>query len=119
MSKYVRYRVLVLSILFILTAAFSAYAADPSTSPISGRLAAIYDNKTGTVTAMVAGYCENQPVTIGPVTWTMTEQEFSHADAEHIAQTICGKDHSLRKVVKSSRNSRDMIAEVIIDRTKP
>lgn len=118
MFKHVGCRVLVLSILFILTAALSAYA-DPSTSPISGRLAAIYDNKTGTVTAMVAGYCESQPVTIGPVTWAMTEQEFSHADAENIAQTICGKDHNLRKVVKSSRNGREMIAEVIIDRTKP
>jgi len=118
MFKYVGCRVLVLSILFILTAALSAYA-DPSTSPISGRLAAIYDNKTGTVTAMVAGYCESQPVTIGPVTWAMTEQEFSHADAENIAQTICGKDHNLRKVIKSSRNGSEMIAEVIIDRTKP
>jgi hypothetical protein len=119
MSKCVRYVVLILSILFILTAAFSAYAADPLASPISGRLAAIYDNKTGTVTAMVAGYCESQPVTIGPVTWAMTEQEFSHSDAENIAQTICGKDHSLRKVMKSSRNGRDMVAEVIIDRAKP
>jgi hypothetical protein len=119
MSKYFGYRVLVLSILFILTAVFSAYAADPSTSPISGRLAATYDNKTGTVTAMVAGYCESQPVTIGPVTWAMTEQDFSHADAGNIAQTICGTEHSLRKVVKSSRNGREMIAEVIIDRTKP
>ena len=119
MFKHVGCRVLVLSILLILTAALSAYAADPSMSPISGRLAAIYDNKTGTVTAMVAGYCESQPVTIGPVTWAMTEQEFSHADAENIAQAICGKDHSLRKVVKSSRNGSDMIAEVIIDKTKP
>ncbi|MFZ3137999.1 MAG: hypothetical protein WA126_11490 [Thermodesulfovibrionales bacterium] len=119
MFKHVGCRVLVLSVLFILTAAFSAYAADPSTSLISGRLAATYDNKAGTVTAMVAGYCESQPVTIGPVTWAMTEQEFSNADAENIAQTICGKDHSLRKVVKTSRNGRDMIAEVIIDRTKP
>ena len=57
-----------------------------------------YDSKTGSVTAMVAGYCESQPVTIGPVTSAMTEQEFSHADAEKMARGT-----SAEKIIISGR----------------
>jgi hypothetical protein len=90
--------------------------AGPSTSMISGRLAATYDSKSGTVTAMVAGYCEGKPVTIGPSTWAATEQEFSSLKAEDVGKTLCGDGLALTKVTKAVKNGKDMVADVIIVR---
>lgn len=90
--------------------------ADPATSTISGRLAATYDSKSGTVTAMVAGYCEGNPVTIGPSTWAASEKEFSSLKAEDVGKTLCGEGLALKKVTKSAHNGREIVADVIIVR---
>jgi hypothetical protein len=90
--------------------------ADPSTSAISGRLAANYDSKSGTVTAMVAGYCEGQPVIIGPVTWTVSEKDILNLNAEDIGKTVCGDRFSIKKVTKSVKNGKEMVADVVIVR---
>jgi len=105
------------SIAMILAVTLNAYA-DSSTSIISGRLAAIYDSKSGTVTAMVAGYCEGQPVTIGPSTWSVAEREFANMKAEDIAKTLCGENHTLQRVTKSTNNGKEIVADVIIAKNK-
>jgi hypothetical protein len=83
-------------------------------STVSGRLGATYDNQTGNVTAMVAGYCEGKAVTVGPVTWAATEDQFSNLKAEDAAKIVCGKDFTLKKVTKSERNSKGLVADVVI-----
>ena len=117
MFKFSGVKLLIFIAILIAAMTLSVYAA--TTSPISGRLAATYDNKTETVTAMVAGYCESQPVTIGPRTWTMTKRDFSHAKAEDIANILCGGDHNIRKVTKSSKSATEIVADVLIDRITP
>ena len=81
--------------------------ANPSTSMISGRLGATYDSKTATLTAMVAGYCEGNPVTIGPVTWAVGEWEFESMQAEDIGKKLCGDDYFLKRVTKSAHNGKE------------
>jgi|WetSurSiteA1Bulk_404760.scaffolds.fasta_scaffold111995_1 hypothetical protein len=93
-----------------------AVCADPSASPISGRMAASYDSAKGTITAMVAGYCEGQPVTIGPSTWAVSEKHFSNLNAEDVAKTLCGDTFAIRKVMKSVNNGKEMVADVVIIR---
>jgi len=88
--------------------------ADSSVSIVSGRLGATYDSKTGNVTAMVAGYCEGQAVTVGPVTWTVAQGQFSNIEAEDVAKFVCGKDFTLKKVTKSANNGKELVADVLI-----
>jgi len=95
--------------------AFSVYAGQMS-STISGRLAATYDSRSGTVTAMVAGYSEGNPVTIGPSTWTASEKEFSNLKAEEVGKILCGDGLSLKKVTKSAHNGKEIVADVVIVR---
>jgi hypothetical protein len=111
-SGAVLFCILVAVVLF-LGSAFCVYAA---TSTISGRLAATYDSNSGTVTAMVAGYCEGNPVTIGPSTWAASEKEFSNLKAEDVGKTLCGDGMSLKKVTKSVHNGKNIVADVIIVR---
>lgn len=110
--------VIIISVAVILSG--MAYAhADSSVSAISGRLAAKYDSQSGTVTAMVAGYCESQPVTIGPSTWKVAEWEFANMNAADIARTLCGEKHTLQRVTKSSNNGREIVADIVMVRNKP
>jgi hypothetical protein len=111
MTKKAAVLFLILSVTLIFAA---ATYADPATSMISGRLAATYDSKTATLTAMVAGYCEGQPVTIGPATWTVGEWEFESINAEDIGKKLCGNDFSVKKVTKSVKNSKEIVADVLI-----
>jgi hypothetical protein len=90
--------------------------ADPSAPAISGRLAASYDSAKGTITAMVAGYCEGKPVTIGPATWAVSEKDFSNLNAEDIGKTLCGDNFSIKRVMKSVNNGKEIVAEVVIVR---
>ena len=113
MTKKAALLFLILSITMIFAA---AVYADPSNSMISGRLAATYDSKTATLTAMVAGYCEGQPVTIGPVTWAVGEREFEGMQAEDIGKKLCGDDYSIKKVTKSVNNGKEIVADVLIVR---
>ena len=103
MTKKAALLFLICSITIIFAA---ATYADPSTSMISGRLAATYDSKTATLTAMVAGYCEGKPVTIGPVTWAVGEWEFEGMKAEDIGKKLCGDDYFLKRVTKSAHNGK-------------
>ena len=99
----------------LLITMVQAYA-DPVASAISGRLGAAYDNKTENVTAMVAGYCEGKPVTLGPVTWTVAKREFSDLKAEDVGKVVCGKDFVLKMVTKSANNGKEIVADVVIVR---
>jgi hypothetical protein len=113
-SGAVLFCILIVVALFLGSALY-VYAGQTS-STISGRLAATYDSSNGTVTAMVAGYCEGNPVTLGPSTWTVSEKEFSKLKAEDIGKTLCGDGLSLKKVTKSVHNGNEIVADVIIVR---
>jgi hypothetical protein len=121
MCKRVRLNVVLSAVLvsvsiFFVTTLF--VYADPSSSAISGRLAATYNSKTGTVTAIIAGYCEGNPVIIGPAIWTVGEREFAGMKAEDVGITLCGKDLSLARVLKSSNNGKEIVSEVILVKQK-
>jgi hypothetical protein len=105
------FRVLLLVAVFI--GATLAYA-DSSISVVSGRLGATYDNKTGNATAIVAGYCEGQAVTVGPVTWAVTQKQFSNLKTEDVAKIVCGKDFTLQKITKSENSGKAIVADVLL-----
>jgi hypothetical protein len=109
----VRLLFIVLLLVTVSIGATLVYAAS-SVSTVSGRLGATYDNKTGNVTAMVAGYCEGKAVTVGPVTWAVTQEEFSNLKTEDVAKIVCGKDFTLKKVTKSANNGKELVADVLI-----
>lgn len=106
--------ILIIVALFLGSALY-VYAGQMS-STISGRLAATYDSSSGTVTAMVAGYCEGNAVTLGPSTWTASEKEFSKLKAEEVGKILCGDGLSLKKVTKSAYNGKEIVADVVIVR---
>ena len=88
--------------------------ADSSLSTVSGRLGAAYDSETGNITAMVAGYREGKAVTVGPVTWSATPEQFSNLRTEDVAKIVCGKNFTLQKVTKSANNGKELVADVLI-----
>jgi hypothetical protein len=86
--------------------------ADSST--MVGTLSAMLDSQNGTVTAMFVGYCGGEPVIIGPSTWTADAKDFSNASAEDIGNKLCGNNHTLKRVTKSTNTGKEMVAEVVI-----
>jgi len=102
-------------IALVMFAGYAAFA-DSSGSVISGRLAATFDAGTGTVTAIIAGYCGGEPVTIGPVTWQSTEKAFAALKAEEVGKTLCGKSHDIKRIVKAKNNGNGIVAEVLLVR---
>jgi hypothetical protein len=104
-------------ILLSLTITSGAFG-ESSSSDISGRLAVNYDQATGTATGMVAGYCQGEPVTIGPATLKMNQKEFSNTKAEDIGKSICGDGYSIRRVTSSKNNGKEMVADVVLVRNK-
>ena len=113
----VRLLFMVLLLVSISIGATLAYA-DSSVSIVSGRLGVTYDSKTGNVTAMVAGYREGKAVTVGPVTWAVTQEQFSNLITEDVAKIVCGKDFTLQKVTKSVNNGKELVADVLIVKLK-
>lgn len=109
----VRLLLMVLLLVAVSIGVTQAYAAS-SASIVSGRLGATYDNKTGNVTAMVAGYCEGKAVTVGPITWAVTQEQFSNLKTEDVAKIVCGKDFTLQKVTKSKNSGKEIVADVLI-----
>jgi len=103
----------ILLLVSISVGATLAYA-DSSVSIVSGRLGVTYDSKTGNVTAMIAGYCEGKAVTVGPVTWAVTQEQFSNIKTEDVAKIVCGKDFTLQKVTKSENSGKEIVADVLI-----
>jgi hypothetical protein len=116
MRKETKVRLLFMVLLLVVVSIGATLAyADSSVSAVSGRLGAIYDNKTGNVTVMVAGYAEGKAVTLGPVTLNVAHQaEFSNLKAEDVAKFVCGKDFTLKKVTKSENNGKELVADVLI-----
>ncbi len=119
MSKKMKVKAMIVVVLFVsamfLVSALSVLA-EPSASLISGRLAAKYDSKSDTVTAMIAGYCEGQPVTIGPSSWAVSEKDFANITAEEVGKNLCGDGMVLKKVTKSVNNGQEIVADVVIVR---
>lgn len=113
-------KVIVISIMCILLSLMitSVAFSGSSSSEISGRMAVIYDQQSGTATGMVAGYCQGEPVAIGPTTVRMNQQDFSNATAEDIGKIICGVVYSIKRVTKSKNNGKDIIADVVLVRNK-
>jgi hypothetical protein len=109
----VRLLFMVFLLVSISIGATLAYA-DSSVSIVSGRLGATYDNKSGNVTAILAGYCEGKAVTVGPVTWAVTQEEFSSLRTEDVAKIVCGNDFTLQKVTKSENSGKAIVADVLI-----
>lgn len=83
-------------------------------STMVGTLSATYDSKNETVSVMFVGYSEGQPVIIGPTTWASTPQEFADLSAEDIGRKLCGKEHTLKNITKSTHTGKEMVAEAII-----
>ncbi len=106
-----------MSILLSLTITSGAFGGS-SSSEISGRMAVTYNEDKGTATGMVAGYCQGEPVTIGPAIVKMNQKEFSNAKAEDIGKRICGDGYSIRRVTKSNNNGKEMVADVVLVRNK-
>jgi hypothetical protein len=104
---------MVLLLASMLIGAIMVYA-DSSGSIVSGRLGATYDIKTGNVTAIVVGYCQGKAVTVGPVTWPATQEQFSNLRTEDVARIVCGKDFTLQKVTKSDNSGKEIVADVLI-----
>lgn len=103
---------MIITILLFIPAMTAAVHADSST--MSGTLSAILDEDNGTVTAMFVGYAEGSPVIIGPTTWESSSREFSDASAEDISSRLCGNEHKLEKVMKSTHTDKEVVAEIVI-----
>jgi len=115
MCKKTKVRLLFMVLLLVAVSIGATLAyADSSVCAVSGRLGAVYDNGTGNVTAMVAGYAEGKAVTLGPVTWTVDQGQFFNLNAEDVAKFVCGKDFTLKKVTKSANNGKELVADVVI-----
>jgi hypothetical protein len=115
MCKETKVRLLFMVLLLVAFSIGATLAcADSSVSAVSGRLGATYDAKSGKVTAMVAGYCEGKAVTLGPVTWAMTEDQFSNLKADKVAKAVCGEDCTLQRITKSANNGKKMVADIVI-----
>jgi hypothetical protein len=118
MRKNSKVRLLcVICLLLALSIGVTLAYADSSVSTVSGRLGATYDNKTGNVTAMVAGYCEGKAFTLGPVTWAVAQERFSSLKAEDIAKILCGQDFAIQKITKSENNGREIVADILITKS--
>jgi hypothetical protein len=53
-------------------------------------------------------------VTVGPVTWAATQEQFSNLKTEDVAKIVCGKDFTFQKVTKSANNGKELVADVLI-----
>jgi len=109
-------KLIILTILLSLSLMIGIAYADSDT--MTGTLSAMLDEDSGTATAMFVGYVEGNPVIIGPSTWECSAKEFSDASAEDIAKQLCGSDHDLKKVTKSTHTDKEVVAEVVIQSQK-
>lgn len=104
-------KIVLLTLLLSFTLMIGIVCADDTTS---GTLSAVLDEQNGTVTAMFVGYSEGNPVIIGPTTWESSSQDFSNATAEEIGSKLCGKEHNIKKVTRSTNTGKEVVAEVVI-----
>jgi hypothetical protein len=94
----------------------SVYAEQSS---ISGTLSAKLDEKAGTVTAMFVGYCQGDPVMIGPMTWKSDAQEFTRESLNEIGDKLCGSNNSIKKVTRTVNTGKEIVAEIVVTSEKP
>jgi|WetSurSiteA1Bulk_404760.scaffolds.fasta_scaffold32668_1 hypothetical protein len=94
----------------------SVYAEQSS---ISGTLSAKLDEKAGTVTAMFVGYCQGDPVMIGPITWKSDAQEFTRESLNEIGDKLCGSNNSIKKVTRTVNTGKEIVAEIVVTSEKP
>ncbi|MEW6570923.1 MAG: hypothetical protein AB1390_07090 [Nitrospirota bacterium] len=113
-KKYLSRAILFAVLLFIPVMIMTGAAYADSELTAVGTLSATFDSQQGKVTAMFVGYCEGQPVIIGPATWTSTSQEFSAAAIEKICDKLLGSDQSLKKVTRTTASDKGIIAEIVI-----
>ncbi len=102
--------IILLTILVFVSLSF-AQAEDKT---MVGTLSATMDEKNNTVTAMFVGYCEGEPVIIGPSTWSSSADDFSKASTEDIGNKLCGSEKSVKKVTKSTKTNKDVVAEIVV-----
>ena len=108
-------KLLVLTILLSIPLMIgTVYAEDTMT----GTLSAMLDEDSGTVTAMFVGYAEGNPVIIGPSTWESSAKDFSDASAEDFGGQLCGSNHNLKRVQRSTHTDKEIVAEVVITSQK-
>jgi hypothetical protein len=109
-------KLIILAILLSLPLMIGTAYAESDT--MTGTLSAMLDEDSGTVTAMFVGYAEGNPVIIGPSTWESNSKDFSDASAEDIGEQLCGNDHNLKRVQRSTHTDKEMVAEVVITSEK-
>ena len=102
-----------LLIVCLAVIAVNVYAGQNEKAMV-GTLSATLDNQNKTVTAMFVGYCEGDPVIIGPSTWTISSEEFAGSSAEEIGNKLCGRDSSVKKVTKSTNTGKEIVAEIVV-----
>lgn len=95
-----------------LLISFSVAQAEDKT--MVGTLSATMDEKNNTVTAMFVGYCQGEPVIIGPSTWSSSIDDFSKASIEDIGNKLCGSNNSVKKVTKFTKTNKDAVAEIVV-----
>lgn len=105
---------LFITALVLVMAIVGTVCAEQNEKAMVGTLSATLDRQNSTVTAMFVGYCEGEPVIIGPSTWAITGEEFSSASPEDIGNKLCGKNNTVRKVTKATNSGKDIVAEVVI-----
>ena len=109
-------KLLVLTILLSIPLMIGTVYADSET--MTGTLSAMLDEDSETVTAMFVGYADGNPVIIGPSTWESSAEDFSDASAEDIGNQLCGSDHNLKRVQRSTHTNKEIVAEVVITSEK-
>lgn len=113
-------KILITAILLVpamLMATLNLYAQATEKS-VSGTLSAQLDSERGTVTAMFVGHTGGSPLVVGPYSWDMSRKEFAGATAMAIGKRLFGSDHSIRKVTKSAKSGKEIVANIIIENRK-
>jgi len=105
-------KIIILMILFSLPMMIGTVHANSIT--MTGTISAILDEENGTVTAMFVGYAGGIPVIIGPITWECSAEDFSNFTAEGIGNRLCGSEHDLKRVMRSTHTDKEVVAEVVI-----
>jgi len=111
MFKKTKIKYIIMLTMVLLISLSIAHAEDKT---MVGTLSATMDEKNNTVTAMFVGYCEDEPVIIGPTTWSSSVQEFSNASVEDIGNKLCGSSKSVKKITKSTKTNKDVVAEIVV-----
>jgi len=119
MLKTGNWRGCALTMIFLVAFALTCTAAYAEQSSISGTLSAKLDENSGTLTAMFVGYCQGDPVMIGPMTWKSDTREFTRASLDEIGDKLCGSNNSIKKVTRTVNTGKEIVAEIIVTSEKP